>query len=112
MLGTYLCCQGETEDHKNDEYDDVQAARQSEEGFSCARPESGSRVGLAVIGALVGGGSRFERGLGEALWRGIIGYGDRTGRLVAHIRPSVGVGGWMRYWRRYECPGPQRRRLS
>ena len=55
-----------------------------------SRARATSRVprGLAVIGALVGGGSRFERGLGEALWRGIIGYGDRTGRLVAHIRPQ------------------------
>ena len=66
-LGAYLCCQGETEDHKDDEYDDVQAARQGEEGFPCACPGSGSCVGLAVSGVLVGGSIRFERGLSAIL---------------------------------------------
>ena len=101
------------------------AMQLAERGFSVTLFDKGGRAGenaaAYVAAAMLAPAAEAADAtpeailLGEksvALWRGIIGYGDRTGRLVAHIRPSAGVGGWMRYWRRYECPGPQRRRLS
>ena len=97
-LGTNLRDQGEAENHKDDEHDGVQAARQREEGSPGLRPQAPAAPLTTRLthprGSFIGA-------------RPVLLF-----HLGAHIRPSKADGEWTRCWRRSGCPTQRQRRSS